>query len=79
LKDIEDDDEAVQEKFNSVVGEEVIEPEEFFTRQRIIVLLTSVIVAGSIIFPLFLYAVNFIALFALDITGNHISRVTPKS
>jgi hypothetical protein len=27
LKDIEDDDEAVQEKFNSVVGEEVIEPE----------------------------------------------------
>jgi hypothetical protein len=47
---------------------------KFFTRQRIIVLLTSVIVAGSIIFPLFLYAVNFIALFALDITGNHISR-----
>jgi hypothetical protein len=35
--------------------------------------ITSVIVAGSIIFPLFLYAVNFIALFALDITGNHIS------
>jgi hypothetical protein len=31
-----------------------------------------------IIFPLFLYAVNFIALFALDITGNHISRVTPS-
>jgi hypothetical protein len=29
-------------------------------------LLTSVIVAGSIIFPLFLYAVNLIALFALE-------------
>jgi hypothetical protein len=27
LKDVEDDDEAVQEKFNNVVGEEVIEPE----------------------------------------------------
>ena len=27
LKDVEDDDEAVQEKFNSVVGEEAIEPE----------------------------------------------------
>jgi hypothetical protein len=27
LKDVEDDDEAVQEKFNNVVGEEAIEPE----------------------------------------------------
>jgi hypothetical protein len=27
LKDVEDDDEAVQEKFNNVVGKEVIEPE----------------------------------------------------
>jgi uncharacterized protein YlzI (FlbEa/FlbD family) len=69
---------ATENNIKEVLEQISIYEAKFFTRQRIIVLLTSVIVAGSIIFPLFLYAVNFIALFALLITGNHISRVTPS-